>query len=165
MTDSAICAIAALDLSRIKTKLCHAASGEGWTMARADAAERSYRRFWQLALRHPGEASVPDSDTDTFWHYHILDTVQYASDCERVFGYFLHHDPHVGLDEASAPQRLAQIARTRALDAALGALPAGAGRPAYCGISTGAAYCGVTPAAGAYCGVARAPSAYCGVAA
>jgi hypothetical protein len=34
---------------------------------------------------------------DTFWHYHILDTLKYAEDCQAVFGYFLHHFPYLGL--------------------------------------------------------------------
>lgn len=37
---------------------------------------------------------VPTRDIDTVWHYHILDTHKYASDCKVVFGYFLHHNPN-----------------------------------------------------------------------
>jgi hypothetical protein len=46
----------------------------------------------------PEEDTAPLADVDTFWHYHILDTMKYATDCERVFGYFLHHYPYVGMD-------------------------------------------------------------------
>ncbi len=98
LNDKVMTAIAALDLEPIKTKLMHAASGEGWTRARADAMDLEYRRFLYLAHTFPNAGCAPTVDVDTFWHYHILDTVKYAADCEQAFGYFLHHDPYVGLD-------------------------------------------------------------------
>jgi putative hemolysin len=90
-------AVMALDLDAIKTKLMHVESGEGWSLARADAVEKEYRRFLCLMKLYPDEDTAPLVDVDTFWHYHILDTMKYASDCERAFGYFLHHYPYVGL--------------------------------------------------------------------
>jgi len=165
-------AIAALDLDRIKTKLCHVESGEGWSCARADAAEVEYRRFLYLMKAYPTEQTVPSVEVDTFWHYHILDTVNYAADCQAAFGYFLHHDPAVGLDgDSAASERLRGAARMQALyaehfGAPDAALPASAycGRStvSYCGRST-VSYCGqaVTPqAAASYCG--RSTDAYCG---
>jgi len=89
--------IAALDLSSIKTKLTHNESGEGWSLQRANAIETEYRRFLYLMKAYPNVQTAPLVDVDTFWHYHILDTVKYARDCEQVFGYFLHHDPYLGL--------------------------------------------------------------------
>lgn len=156
-TDFAACA--ALDLERIKTKLCHVESGEGWSRARADAAEVEYRRFLYLMKAFPGEQTVPSVEVDTFWHYHILDTVKYAADCEAVFGYFLHHDPAVGLDGASEmPERMRRATRMDNLYAAtFGGAPA-ASAAGYCGIAP-RAYCGMTiptsPAQGAaaYCGM------------
>jgi hypothetical protein len=47
--------------------------------------------------KFPNEGAAPLFDVDIFWHYHILDTLKYAADCENVFGYFLHHFPYVGL--------------------------------------------------------------------
>lgn len=93
-------AIAALNLDQIKTKLTHA-SGEGWSPARANAIELEYRRFLYLMYSYPNEQVAPTVDVDTFWHYHILDTMKYAADCERTFGCFLHHDPYAGLDSAA----------------------------------------------------------------
>jgi hypothetical protein len=87
-----------LDLDPIKVKLMHMASGEGWSVEKADAVEREYRRFLCLMKLHPNAGMAPLADVDTFWHYHILDTMKYAVDCDRVFGYFQHHDPYVGLD-------------------------------------------------------------------
>jgi hypothetical protein len=90
-------AVTNLDLEAIKTKLMHLESGEGWSREKADAAEKEYRRFLCLMKLHPDDDAAPTVDVDTFWHYHILDTMKYARDCEQVFGYFLHHYPYVGM--------------------------------------------------------------------
>lgn len=104
-------AIAALDLDPIKVKLMHQASGEGWSLEHANAVEREYRRYLTLMKKYPNEEAAPLIDVDTFWHYHILDTMKYAADCEAVFGFFLHHFPYVGLrgaDDEAAHQRMGQ---------------------------------------------------------
>jgi hypothetical protein len=90
-------AITELDLDPIKVKLMHGESGEGWSLGQANAVELEYRRFLYLMKTFPNEQTAPLADVDTFWHYHILDTVKYAADCEEVFGYFLHHFPYIGL--------------------------------------------------------------------
>ncbi|WP_229487769.1 glycine-rich domain-containing protein [Pseudoduganella lutea] len=90
-------AIEELDLEPIKVKLMHRESGEGWSLARANAVEKEYRRFLILMKKYPEEQAAPLMDVDTFWHYHILDTLKYAVDCQAVFGYFLHHFPYIGL--------------------------------------------------------------------
>ncbi|QYF94160.1 hypothetical protein KY495_02700 [Massilia sp. PAMC28688] len=97
-TNNIFDAINALNLEPIKTKLMHAASGEGWSRAKADAIAIEYCRFLFLMHSYPHEQVAPTVDVDTFWHYHILDTMKYAADCEQTFGYFLHHYPYVGLD-------------------------------------------------------------------
>ncbi|WP_432382397.1 glycine-rich domain-containing protein [Duganella sp. P38] len=98
-------AINALDLEPIKVKLMHRESGEGWSLERANAVEFEYRRFLYLMKKYPNEQTAPLVDVDIFWHYHILDTISYAADCEAVFGHFLHHFPYIGLrgedDEAA----------------------------------------------------------------
>jgi hypothetical protein len=103
--------IAALDLEPIKVKLMHAESGEGWSLEKANAVEVEYRRFLYLMKMFPQEQTAPLMDVDIFWHYHILDTMKYAMDCEAVFGYFLHHFPYIGLrgeDDEAAHQRVGQ---------------------------------------------------------
>lgn len=90
-------AVMELDLEPIKAKLMHVASGEGWSREKADAVEKEYRRFLCLMKMYPHEDTAPLVDVDTFWHYHILDTMKYAQDCEQLFGYFLHHYPYVGM--------------------------------------------------------------------
>jgi hypothetical protein len=108
-------AIMDLDLDPIKIKLMHVASGEGWSLDKADAVEQDYRRFLCLMKLYPDAEMAPLADVDTFWHYHILDTMKYAVDCQQVFGYFLHHDPHVGLEGGVGEQfRLDSGERMRA---------------------------------------------------
>ena len=157
-------AIAALDLGRIKTKLCHVESGEGWSRARANAVEVEYKRFLFLMKAHPTEQTVPTVEIDTFWHYHILDTMKYAADCEAAFGYFLHHDPAVGLaGESEAPERARRAARMDELYAATFGPALGSAN--YGGQSL-ATYRGAARAATAWCGAAtpEKAAAWCGAA-
>jgi hypothetical protein len=86
-----------LDLSPIKFKLMDATEGEGWTKEHADAIEVEYKNFLVLAAASPDEVATPFGDVDTFWHYHILDTMKYAEDCQHLFGRFLHHFPYFGM--------------------------------------------------------------------
>jgi hypothetical protein len=90
-------AVMNLDLDPIKEKLMHVESGESWSAAKADAVEKEYRRFLCLMKMYPNEMIAPLVDVDTFWHYHILDTMKYAKDCEQAFGYFVHHYPYIGM--------------------------------------------------------------------
>ena len=166
-----------LDLSPIKRKLMHEGSGKGWTQARADAAEREYRRFLYLMKLYPDELTAPSVEVDTFWHQHILDTAKYARDCDTVFGYFLHHYPYLGLrgatDEALR-QRAGQ--RMRALYAHTFGSAAGCSDESFCTVTQATGFCTVTSqpqsdaagfctvtqaddasAADAFCTVTRAP--------
>ncbi|MBJ7311814.1 glycine-rich domain-containing protein [Rugamonas sp. CCM 8940] len=139
--------IAALDLEPIKVKLMHAESGEGWSLDQVNAVEFEYRRFLYLMKTYPQEQTAPLFDVDIFWHYHILDTMKYAADCQAVFGYFLHHFPYLGLrgeDDEAAHHRVGE--RMRELYEA----------------TFGDSY--LRPAAQAYSGVpAQQASAYSGV--
>jgi hypothetical protein len=106
--------IDALDFGPIKAKLMHRKSGQAWSEERADTVEREYRRFLYLMKKFPNERTAPLVDVDTFWHYHILDTVKYAADCQKVFGYFLHHFPYAGMrgkDDESALERMGERMR------------------------------------------------------
>jgi hypothetical protein len=100
--------IAALDLTSIKTKLMHKESGEGWSLEHANAIETEYRRFLYLMKAFPHVPTAPLVDVDTFWHYHILDTMKYARDCEQAFGYFVHHYPYLGILGENSMERLQQ---------------------------------------------------------
>jgi hypothetical protein len=160
--------IAELDLDPIKVKLMHTESGEGWSLERANAVEFEYRRFLTLMKKYPHESTSPLVDVDTFWHYHILDTMKYAADCQAVFGYFLHHFPYIGMRGEEDAATLARIGQRmqELYEAEFGvAYVRGAGTdsaaPAYCGMTPPQqaaqyAYCGMTPPQQpqqyAYCG-------------
>ncbi len=143
--------IAALDLEPVKVKLMHTESGEGWTLARANAVEFEYRRFLHLMKKYPHEQTAPLVDVDTFWHYHILDTMKYHADCDAVFGHYLHHFPYIGLrgeDDEAAHLRVGQRMKelyedTFGEDYVRTAAPA---QRAYSGVVTGAfAHSGALP--------------------
>jgi hypothetical protein len=130
--------ILALDLDPIKIKLMDSEDGEGWSRAKAEAVDLEYRRFLQLNLEHRGVAIVPTKDVDKFWHFHILDTMKYADDCNTVFGRFVHHFPYFGLRGKEDARNLRQAAtNTRRLyrqtfgEGTPGSLSAG--EPAGCG--------------------------------
>lgn len=109
-------AVSRLDLTPIMVKLMHEASGEGWSLDKTRAIEQEYRRFLCLMVSYPDEVIAPLADVDTFWHYHILDTMKYALDCEQAFGYFVHHYPYLGIGDADEEQRrLDSEERTRNL--------------------------------------------------
>jgi hypothetical protein len=176
-------AIADLDLEPIKVKLMHEASGEGWSLQKANAVEFEYRRFLYLMKTFPHEQTAPLVDVDTFWHYHILDTMKYAADCEAVFGYFLHHFPYIGLrgeeDEEvhhRVGDRMKELYEATFGESYLEAktaysgVPATQAKTAYSGVPTAqarTAYSGVptVQAQTAYSGVptAQAKTAYSGV--
>jgi hypothetical protein len=46
----------------------------------------------------------PTAEVDRFWHQHIINTMNYGPDCERVAGQFLHHTflPPGNVDEAQS---------------------------------------------------------------
>lgn len=102
-------AIDDLDFSRIKAKLLHQKQVD-WTSESLEQAESGYRRFLKLAAKYPDTPAVPSEQVDAFWHAHILDTKRYAGDCERIFGYMLHHDPYVGIDGTEDEARLLDMA-------------------------------------------------------
>jgi hypothetical protein len=162
--------VEALDLDSIKVKLMHTKSGEGWSLARANAVELEYRRFLYLMKTYPNEHTSPLVDVDTFWHYHILDTKKYAADCQQVFGYFLHHFPYVGMrgnEDEQALQRMGERMRTlyentfgeEYLRHTAAGQAAQTSRSA--GLSLAAMYGGKASAEAAYCTRAIAESAYC----
>jgi len=86
-----------LDLSMIIMKLQDPEESQGWSRDYSDRVAVEYRRYLALARRYADKAIVPSKIVDTFWHAHILDTQAYEVDCERLFGFFLHHFPYFGM--------------------------------------------------------------------
>jgi hypothetical protein len=164
-TEQILEAIFAMDLDPIKFKLMDKKEGQGLTRAETDRMELEYRRFLALAAKFPEEMIVPDTDVDRFWHCHILDTMKYAEDCQRVFGYFLHHFPYSGMrDDDDAANHVDAVANTRRLyQQEFGTAPES--DVAYCArvATKDAAYCArVAAKDAAYCArVATKDAAYC----
>src|SRR5258707_6522825 len=170
--ERAFSAIQALDLEPIKLRVMDPELGKGWTREYAESVERAYRNYLTVLVKHPGDAEdiVVSTDVDEFWHTHILHTMKYTEDCERVFGTYLHHNPHIGeRTQADIDRKIALTEKTRRLyqrDAAIKA-----GDAAFCGAAVKAedvAFCGAAIKAGdaAFCGAAvKAEStAFCGAA-
>ena len=81
-------------LMRIKMQeLSHA----GWDLPRIDTAIEDYKRYMAITKSLNGYQLVPNGDIDRIWHEHILDTRQYAKDCQELLGGFLHHYPYFGM--------------------------------------------------------------------
>lgn len=167
--------IEALDLSLIKRKIACKEEGYGWTPEHTERIERGYRQFLTLLATHPGTQLAPTRDIDKFWHAHILNTRQYAADCERIFGEFVHHNPTLGMlgDEDKLDQ--AAEAMHTLFEREFGEMaPKSATRaePAWCGSEVGAkmeaAWCGAEVGAKhdvAWCGgelAAKIEAAWCG---
>ena len=103
-----------VDLTMIKRKLTDKYEGHGWTQEYVDAVEILYRRYLCMLFMNPKGSIVPTRDIDLFWHQHILDTRAYACDCQRVFGYFVHHFPYFGMrDEEDAKDLLSSFEGTK----------------------------------------------------
>jgi hypothetical protein len=98
--------IESLDFSMLKLKLQDKEEGQGWTPGLCDDAEYQYKRFLALKRLFPDKDIVPNGAIDKFWHQHILDTAQYAKDCDVVFGYFMHHFPYFGMNGSQDAQNL-----------------------------------------------------------
>jgi hypothetical protein len=161
-TEQVLAGIQALELDCIKLKLMDAEQGEGWSREYAEQMEVAYKRFLTLMVKYPDDLIAPTMDVDTFWHGHILDTMKYAEDCERVFGYFLHHFPYLGMrGEEDAALQATAAARLHALyEHEFGeALPA---QSAWCAkAKPGSAWCAKARPESAWCAKARAESAWC----
>jgi hypothetical protein len=98
--------IAIINFEMIKLKLQDEEEGAGWSVAECAQAESEYVKFLALKRAYPYKEIVPHKQIDQFWHFHILDTEKYALDCEKIFGYFLHHYPYFGMNGDEDMQNL-----------------------------------------------------------
>ena len=86
-----------LDLESIKFSLTQRDDGPNWTLSKTELLEVWYRRFLYMSYLYHEKIIVPSKDIDTFWHTHILDTKKYMSDCDNLFGRYIHHFPYFGM--------------------------------------------------------------------
>ena len=150
--EQVVAAIQALDLDPIKLKLMDQEEGQGWSREYVERMETAYKRFLILMVKFPEETIAPTKDVDKFWHGHILDTMKYAEDCQRVFGYFLHHFPYFGMrgEQDAADLRAAAEKMHVIYEQEFGeALPASA------------TWCTAAESASAWCTAAKPASAWC----
>jgi hypothetical protein len=147
-----VAAIEALDLDPIKLKLMDPEEGQGWSREYVERMALAYKRFLALLVRFPDQTLAPSKDVDKFWHGHILDTAKYAEDCERVFGYFLHHFPYFGMrGEQDAADLRAASQRTHEIYL----------REFGESLSGPASFCMAAQQAGAFCMAAHPSAAFC----
>jgi hypothetical protein len=165
-----VAAIEALDLEPIKFKLMDREEGQGWSREYVERMAIAYRRFLTLLVTHPETTVAPTKDIDKFWHGHILDTMKYAEDCERVFGYFLHHFPYFGMrggEDAAALSNAGQEMERLYVQEFGEEMPqsqAAATAPAYCMSSVSAkdaAYCMASRPSYCMATVVATDAAYC----
>ena len=88
--------VARTDLEMIKLKLQDQSEGLAWTAEQCESAEIEYKRYLHLCKVH-GKGIVPNQIMDNTWHFHILDTIAYHADCDRIFGRYMHHYPYFGM--------------------------------------------------------------------
>jgi hypothetical protein len=116
--EKVIASIRALDLESVKIRLMDPELGEGWTREYAEGIEQGYRTYLTMLAKYQEHAEdiLLSKDVDEFWHTHILQTIKYTEDCERVFGSYLHHNPHVGERKPEDLQKRTALAeKTRRL--------------------------------------------------
>ena len=116
--DQVIELIQKLDLESIKLKIMDPELGAGWTTERVGSAECEYREFLVMLLKYPEQAEriVISKDADEFWHQHIMHTRKYHEDCQRLFGGYLHHSPHIGIrTQADREKQATLMENTRRL--------------------------------------------------
>lgn len=88
-----------MDLSMIIKKMVN---HQGWLQKDAMAISKLYRDYLFLQKKYEDETTiVPPEEVDEFWHNHILDTQKYHTDCQAIFGKYLHHYPYFGIDATS----------------------------------------------------------------
>ena len=86
-----------LEKKSIKFSLTQRNDGPNWTLDKTELVEVWYRRFLYMSYIYDDKVIVPSKDIDTFWHAHILDTQKYMSDCDNLFGRYIHHFPYFGM--------------------------------------------------------------------
>lgn len=63
-----------------------------WTKEDVKSAISLYEMFLCLHFLFPNTELVPTPEIDRVWHIHILlNTAKYIQDCQRLYGYILHH--------------------------------------------------------------------------
>ncbi len=100
-----------MDLSRVSIRV--AEQHPEWSAKRLEEALQEYRRFLALCKDNAARKVSAPPDVDVVWHTHILDTVNYGNDCNRYFGYYLHHNPCLGPADLDGDLRTIELYRQK----------------------------------------------------
>lgn len=98
--DQAKSYIYSIDFSSIINRLV---KYSGWNRSEALTICDFYRNYLFLNKKHAEQYDYlpPSEEIDEFWHEHILDTQKYHTDCQVIFGKYLHHIPNSQSDSLS----------------------------------------------------------------
>ncbi len=105
----ALAKVRLIDFSPIRQKLGHITHGAGMVSTEIIAAQLLYEAFLCLLIAYKGNSDItlaPPLAADEFWHYHILDTRKYMTDCQFLFGEYLHHYPYFGMRDEDDEKNL-----------------------------------------------------------
>lgn len=96
-----------------------------WSDERVATAVLEYRKWLTLCAMRPAiddfkagagaSLGMTSKDVDQVWHAHILFTMQYACDCMRVAGRFIHHAPTTEKERAAKQHDNSSSKRTHQL--------------------------------------------------
>jgi hypothetical protein len=85
--------LAQIDFGVLKRRLSMDPVGRHWDARFVASVVDWYKRFLFLCGEFPDHSLSVIKEIDVVWHLHILDTERYFSDCEVLFGRYLHHRP------------------------------------------------------------------------
>lgn len=77
------------DLTRVENRFLQ----QGRQKDELSLAVSEYRRFLFLCPQAEGKNVCCPPKIDDVWHAHMLDSVHYVNDCNKYFGFYLHHNP------------------------------------------------------------------------
>jgi hypothetical protein len=105
-----------LDLEPIAFLLTHPKKNVRWSREKAVEAIAHYKMFLLLHFLYPDKNIIPTEEIDVVFEHHFLDSAKYRQDCNKLFGYFLDHNPYRGLlDETDEMNWLADFKETKIL--------------------------------------------------
>ena len=88
--------VAGMNFDRIVWKIIDSDKSFNLSKKEVRNSVEQYKKFLSLKRKYPDSELVPTEEIDSVWHVHILDTKNYADDCNMLFGKFLNHEPYFG---------------------------------------------------------------------
>ena len=94
--DNALALVSSIDLSKISAKL---QSHYGVSGDDVEVMSDLYRKWLALHMCYPNAELTPNELLDEYFGTHIFWILRaYSRDCEKLFGFYLHHYPYFGLE-------------------------------------------------------------------